>query len=122
MNVNLESIALMHDEDIQKEKFPKIHKELMKNISCNLHKYMDKIPIYFIKATISFSEYNSTNLEFPMTNSILDQIQLNFGHTLVLSDDVFRKEWANDFTYYLSLDKHTVYEIDATRVSDKKIK
>ena len=122
MNVNLVSIALMHDEDIQKERFSKIHKELMKNISCNLHKYMDKILIHFIKATISFSECNSTDLEFPMTNSILYQKQLNFGHTLILSDDVFRKEWADDFTYYLSFDKHTIFAIDATRVSDKKIK
>ena len=66
---------------------------------------------------MSYSEHNIDIAE-PFID---DQIEIIIGRTLVLLDDLFIKANTDDFLYYLSLVKHSIRWIDATRVSNSKL-
>ena len=109
-------LALMEDENRQNKIFPLFKKELCKNLECFPYKCKNEIPISFIKSIRSSCAYSSDSIE----NLANDQI--NSGRTLILSDELFTEEWTDDFVYYLSSDAHTVTWIDATNISNSKLK
>ena len=93
----------------------------MKNIKNNMHRSINKITIDFIKTAVGsrgvsakLSEVSNNRLNSTLTQS-------DFELTLILSDDVFRKDSEVDFIYYLSLEDHAISRIDASRISDSKI-
>lgn len=49
-------------------------------------------------------------------------IKMAIPRTLRLTDDLFSKDLTSDFIYYLSQDDHTIKQIDATQISDSKMK
>ena len=85
-----------------------------------MHRNFNTITVDFIKTAIDF-RFSAKFSE--VSNSVLNSSQKpDLERTLILSDEVFKKEREDDFVYYLSLDDHTISRIDATRVSDSKIK
>ena len=86
------------------------------NIKCCFHRSDNVIDINFIKAWRAICRNESNDLEDTKIN------RFHIPRTLKLTNDLFKKDWSQDFIYYLSQEDHLIAEIDATQISDSQMK
>ena len=95
------------------------------NIKCYFHRFYSIIDINFIKAWRYTCPEESDDLDQTGINQYSEELKtskLNTPRTLELTDDLFAKDLTKDFIYYLSQEDHTITNIDATKISDSKMK
>ena len=89
------------------------------------HRFDSVIDINFIKAWRHLCQNKFDDLDWTRVNQYLEDsqiIRLYIPRTLILTDDLFIKDLTEDFIYYLSQEDHTIAQIDATQISDSKMK
>ena len=95
------------------------------NVKWCFHRFDSVIDINFIKAWRHLCPEESDELDQTRINQYLEEsqiIRLYIPRTLNLTDDLFAKDLTKDFLYYLSQEDHTITHIDATKISDSKMK